>query len=95
MEYDTLIVSAANLSAGFYYAPAHEYIYVAGTYVYTIPVPDGCTRMITLTVEEEVTSALETSPVIAPAKLILRQGMVYIRRGTHYYTLLGEKCNEL
>jgi len=51
--------------------------------------------MITLTVEEEVPSALETSPVIAPAKLILRQGMVYIRRGTHYYTLLGEKCNEL
>ena len=95
MEYDTIIVPADDLYAGFYYAPANEYVYAAGTYVYTILVPDGCTRMITLTVEEEVISALETPQVMAPAKLILRQGMVYIRRGTHYYTLLGVKCNEL
>lgn len=95
MEYDTIIVPADDLYAGFYYAPANEYVYAAGTYVYTILVPDGCTRMITLTVEEEVTSALETPQVNTTAKLILRNGIVYIQRGSQYYTILGETYSEL
>ncbi len=91
VEYDTVVVSIADLTDGYYYAPADEYVYQSGSYEYEIVVPNECTRRILLTVEEEIPSAIPScSTTDAAPRLVLRNGVVYIQRGTQQYTLLGE-----
>jgi hypothetical protein len=91
MEYDTVIVVPSQLVAGYYYAPADTLVYAAGDYVFEILQYDECTRMITLTVKTTVATSVDNIPTSNKAKLILRDGMIYILRDEQRYTLLGEK----
>jgi hypothetical protein len=91
MEYDTVIVVPSQLVAGYYYAPTDTLVYAAGDYVFEILQYDECTRMITLTVKTTVATSVDNIPTSNKAKLILRDGMIYILRDEQRYTLLGEK----
>ena len=66
-------------------------IYAAGEYFYVITAYDECTRHLTLTVNEEIGSSLESLPVTEQPRLIMLEGRVYILRGKDCFTLLGEK----
>ena len=91
MEYDTIVVKTEELLAGFYYEPADTMVYAAGDYFYEILTYNDCTRHLTLTVNEELTSAVDNLPCTEQPRLIMRNGVVYIIRGKEFYTILGEK----
>ena len=91
MEYDTLLLTTQQLLEGYYYLPADTMIYAAGEYFYVITTYDECTRHLTLTVNEEIGSSLESLPVTEQPRLIMLEGRVYILRGKDCFTLLGEK----
>ena len=91
MEYDTIVVKTEELLAGYYYEPADTMVYAAGDYFYEILTYNDCTRHLTLTVNEELTSAVDNLPCTDQPRLIMRNGVVYILRGKDRFTLLGEK----
>ena len=91
MEYDTIVVKTEELLAGYYYEPADTMVYAAGDYFYEILTYNDCTRHLTLTVNEELTSAVDDLPCTEQPRLIMRNGVVYILRGKDRFTLLGEK----
>ena len=91
MEYDTIVVKTDDLLAGYYYKPADTMVYAAGDYFYEILTYNDCTRHLTLTVNEELTSAVDNLPCTEQPRLIMRNGVVYILRGKDRFTLLGEK----
>ena len=91
MEYDTVLVKTDDLLAGYYYEPADTTVYAAGDYFYEILTYNDCTRHLTLTVNEEVMSAVDNLPHAERSRLIMRNGVVYILRGKDRFTLLGEK----
>ena len=91
MEYDTVLVKTDDLLAGYYYEPADTTVYAAGDYFYEILIYNDCTRHLTLTVNEEVMSAVDNLPHAERPRLIMRNGVVYILRGKDRFTLLGEK----
>ena len=91
MEYDTIVVKTEELLAGYYYALADTTLYAAGDYFCEILTYNDCTRYLTLTVNEEVTSAVDNLPHTDQPRLIMRNGLVYILRGKDYYTILGER----
>ena len=91
MEYDTIVVKTEELLAGYYYEPADTMVYAAGDYFYEILTYNDCTRYLTLTVNEELTSAVDDLPCTEQPRLIMRNGVVYILRGKDRFTLLGEK----
>ena len=91
MEYDTVVVMTEELLAGYYYAPADTTIYAAGDYFCEIRTYNDCTRYLALTVNEEVTSAVDNLPHTEHPRLIMRDGVVYILRGKERYTILGER----
>ena len=91
MEYDTIVVKTEELLAGYYYEPADTMVYAAGDYFYEILTYNDCTRHLTLTVNEELTSAVDNLPCTEQPRLIMRNGVVYILRGKDRFTLLGEK----
>ncbi|MBQ2141757.1 MAG: hypothetical protein II204_01240, partial [Alistipes sp.] len=81
MEYDTLLLTTQQLLEGYYYLPADTMIYAAGEYFYVITAYDECTRHLTLTVNEEIDSSLESLPMTEQPRLIMLEGRVYILRG--------------
>ena len=93
MEYDTIVVKTEELLAGYYYEPADTMVYAAGDYFYKILTYNDCTRHLTLTVNEELTSAVDNLPCTEQPRLIMRNGIVYIVRGKDCFTILGMKIN--
>ena len=93
MEYDTVVVMTEELLAGYYYAPADTTIYAAGDYFCEILTYNDCTRHLTLTVNEELTSAVDNLPCTEQPRLIMRNGVVYIIRGKECFTILGMKID--
>lgn len=93
MEYDTIVVKTEELLAGYYYEPADTMVYAAGDYFYEILTYNDCTRHLTLTVNEELTSAVDDLPCTDQPRLIMRSGVVYILRGKDCFTILGMKMN--
>lgn len=93
MEYDTIVVKTEELLAGYYYEPADTMVYAAGDYFYEILTYNDCTRHLTLTVNEELTSAVDNLPCTEQPRLIMRNGVVYIIRGKDCFTILGMKIN--
>lgn len=92
-EYDTLLIPTAELQAGYYYAAADAYIYAAGDYTYEVVAENECTRLIFLTVQEDITSAIENpwdNTNSIKAELILENGIIYIQRANQRFTLLGD-----
>ena len=95
MEYDTVIVTAAELQSGYYYELANAYIYNDGEFEYEIIAENECTRIITLTVIQKITTAIENNRVTTKPKLIMVDGVIYILYNEEYYTLMGEKVGTL
>ena len=93
MEYDTIVVKTEELLAGYYYEPADTMVYAAGDYFYEILTYNDCTRHLTLTVNEELTSAVDNLPCTEQPRLIMRNGVVYIIRGKECFTILGMKID--
>lgn len=93
MEYDTIVVKTEELLAGYYYEPADTMVYAAGNYFYEILTYNDCTRHLTLTVNEELTSAVDDLPCTDQPRLIMRNGVVYIIRGKECFTILGMKID--
>lgn len=93
IEYDTIVVKTEELLAGYYYEPADTMVYAAGDYFYEILTYNDCTRHLTLTVNEELTSAVDNLPCTDQPRLIMRNGVVYIIRGKDCFTILGMKMN--
>ena len=93
MEYDTIVVKTEELLAGHYYEPADTMVYAAGDYFYEILTYNDCTRHLTLTVNEELTSAVNNLPCTEQPRLIMRNGVVYIIRGKECFTILGMKID--
>ena len=91
MEYDTVVVKTDDLIAGYYYEPADTVVYTPGDYFYEILTYNDCTRYLTLTVEEEITTKVDNVSTSDKPRLIMRDGVVYIIRGKEFYTILGEK----
>ena len=91
MEYDTVVVEAAELAEGYYYAIADEYVYEAGEYEYEIEEEGECTRLISLAVEEIVPDSIDDVVVESEPKLIMIDGILYIHHNGEYYTLTGQK----
>ena len=94
MEYDSVVVPTADLQAGYYYALADTYIYTEGTYFYELLKHNECTRHITLTVIEDVTSGLANPQVSHAARLVIINGMIFVQNGQDIYTILGEKITD-
>ena len=93
MEYDTIVVKTEELLAGYYYEPADTMVYAAGDYFYEILAYNDCTRHLTLTVNEELTSAVDNLPCTEQPRLIMRNGVVYIIRGKECFTIFGTKID--
>ena len=93
MEYDTIVVKTEELLAGYYYEPADTMVYAAGDYFYEILTYNDCTRHLTLTVNEELTSAVDNLPCTEQPRLIMRNGVVYIIRSKECFTILGMKID--
>ena len=94
MEYDSVVVPTADLQAGYYYTLADTYIYTEGTYFYELLQHNECTRHITLTVIEDVTSGLANPQVSHAARLVIINGMIFVQKGQDIYTILGEKITD-
>jgi hypothetical protein len=94
MEYDSVVVSTADLQAGYYYALADTYIYTEGTYFYELLKHNECTRHITLTVIEDVTSGLANPQLSRQAQLVIINGMIFVLKEQDVYTILGEKITD-
>lgn len=96
MEYDTVFVTAGELSGGYYYELADEYIYSSGEYNYEIVADGECTRKISLMVVRNITTEIDDSEVVeVKSKLIMIDGVIYILHNGEYYTLMGEKVGLL
>lgn len=94
MEYDTIMLTQKQISGdGFYYSVANTVITEFGDYEYEIKVKNQCTRLLTLTVLEELETGLIDETQRAPkADIYLdEQGVLYIRRDDQIFTILGNR----
>lgn len=95
VEYDTIFVTATELQTGYYYELADTYIHAEGVYDYEITAENECTRKISLTVVKDISSAVDNIYVTSRARLIMKDGVIYILYNDEYYTLMGEKVGRL
>lgn len=91
MEYDSVVVTTADLQAGYYYAAADAFIYAAGSYFYELLQHNECTRHITLTVIEDIKSGLNNPILLNRPRLIMIDGTIFVQTATDRFTILGEK----
>ena len=93
LEYDTIVLSSAQLFEGYYYAPADTIISQTGTYNFEVTAYDECTRLIELYVHLDNTTT-DLDGIInneSKSRLIMKQGRVYLQIGNKLYTVLGEE----
>lgn len=97
LDYDTLVLTAQQLRDGYYYELADTVIYQTGNYYYERVAYDECTYRIELCVQESKTTTPVLDPVYAQdpkAKLLMKEGRVYVQIGDKKYSILGEEIAE-
>jgi hypothetical protein len=85
--YDTLIVALSDLP----YQYRDTLVTAFGEYELLLYNHDGCLEQIYLSVQEKTPTSLDDTPIYDRPRLILRDGVVYVLRGSEVYTLLGER----
>ena len=86
--YDTLLLASIDLP----YTYREQYMVEDfGEYELLIYNDEGCLERIYLSVQEKTPTSLDNTPIYDRPRLILRNGVVYVLRGSEVYTLLGER----
>ena len=85
--YDTLAITPADLPYNYY----EQLIPDFGDYEFMLYNAYGCLEQVLLHVCRTTTTDLPEQPVIDRPRLLMRNGIVYILRGSEVFTLLGEK----
>ena len=96
-EFDTIVVSAAQLALGYYYAPADTEVDQTGTHLFEVKAYDECTRYIELFVQEDNTTTRyqNTSVNEEQPQILMKEGRVYVKKGNKLYSILGEEILQL
>ena len=85
--YDTLLLASTDLP----YEYRDTLLAAFGEYELLIYNHEGCLELIYLSVQEKTPTSLDDTPIYDRPRLILRDGVVYVLRGTEVFTLLGER----
>ena len=85
--YDTLLLAPTELP----YLYRDTLLVTFGEYELLIYNHEGCLERIYLSVQEKTPTSLDDTPIYDRPRLILRDGVVYVLRGSEVYTLLGER----
>ena len=85
--YDTLAITPADLPYNYY----EQLIPDFGDYEFMLYNAYGCLEQVLLHVCRTTTTDLPEQPLIDRPRLLMRNGIVYILRGSEVFTLLGEK----
>ena len=85
--YDTLLLAPTELP----YLYRDTLLVTFGEYELLIYNHEGCLELIYLSVQEKTPTSLDNTPIYDRPRLILRNGVVYVLRGSEVYTLLGER----
>ena len=85
--YDTLLLAPTELP----YLYRDTLLVTFGEYELLIYNHEGCLELIYLSVQEKIPTSLDDTPIYDRPRLILRDGVVYVLRGTEVFTLLGER----
>lgn len=85
--YDTLLLASTELP----YQYRDTLIATFGEYELLIYNNEGCLERIYLSVQEKTPTSLDDTSIYDRPRLILRDGVVYVLRGTEVFTLLGER----
>ena len=85
--YDTLLLAPTELP----YLYRDTLLVTFGEYELLIYNDEGCLERIYLSVQEKTPTSLDDTPIYDRPRLILRNGVVYVLRGSEVYTLLGER----
>jgi hypothetical protein len=85
--YDTLLLASAELP----YEYRDTLLVTFGEYELLIYNHEGCLELIYLFVQEKTPTGLDDTPIYDRPRLILRDGVVYVLRGSEVFTLLGER----
>jgi hypothetical protein len=85
--YDTLLLAPTELP----YLYRDTLLVTFGEYELLIYNHEGCLELIYLSVQEKTPTNLDDTPIYDRPRLILRDGVVYVLRGTEVFTLLGER----
>ena len=85
--YDTLLLAPTELP----YLYRDTLLVTFGEYELLIYNHEGCLELIYLSVQEKTPTSLDDTPIYDRPRLILRNGVVYVLRGSEVYTLLGER----
>ena len=88
--YDTLAITPADLPYNYY----EQLIPDFGDYEFMLYNAYGCLEQVLLHVCRTTTTDLPEQPVIDRPRLLMRNGIVYILRGSEVFTLLGEKVEQ-
>ena len=90
--YDTLRLESTQLP----YEYREQTIANFGDYEFRLYNEDGCIEVVYLSVQEEkkTTTSLDNNPLFDRPRLILRDGVVYILRGSEVFTVLGQPVSD-
>ena len=87
VRYDTLTLTQSELP----YQYCDTSLAAFGDYELMLYNEEGCLEQVYLSVQERIIAGVDNTPLIDRPRLILRNGVVYILRGSETFTLLGEK----
>ena len=87
VRYDTLTLTQSELP----YQYCDTSLAAFGDYELMLYNEEGCLEQVNLSVQERIIAGVDNTSLIDRPRLILRNGVVYILRGSETFTLLGEK----
>ena len=87
VRYDTLTLTQSELP----YQYCDTSLAAFGDYELMLYNEEGCLEQVNLSVQERIIAGIDNTSLIDRPRLILRNGVVYILRGSETFTLLGEK----
>jgi hypothetical protein len=87
VRYDTLTLTQSELP----YQYCDTSLAAFGDYELMLYNEEGCLEQVNLSVQERIITGVDNTSLIDRPRLILRNGVVYILRGSETFTLLGEK----
>ena len=86
VRYDTLTLTQSELP----YQYCDTSLAAFGDYELMLYNEEGCLEQVYLSVQERIIAGVDNTPLFDRPRLILRNGVVYILRGSEEYTLLGQ-----
>ena len=87
VRYDTLTLTQSELP----YQYCDTSLAAFGDYELMLYNEEGCLEQVNLSVQERIITGVDNTSLFDRPRLILRNGVVYILRGSETFTLLGEK----